>query len=298
MNPYIPKNIDDAIIATLAYFDIFDFPLKKNELKEYLYYENPKNIHELNSMTDEYITLKDRKLLIPQREKREKLAKKLWKKTKRYAYFMKCVPFIKMVAVCNNLSYNNPSKTSDIDLFVICEKNRLYLGRTLFTFWLHVLGIRRHHKKISGRFCLSFFITEEHMNLEDILLRNHDIYLAYWLKTLRPIFGKKNYMRLLEKNKHWLKKYFYEQTFHYDQIIDHSLIFKIIQTSQEWFLNLTIAPFLEKLLKRWQQKRASKKALKLNQSFPNVIISDTMLKFHDQDRRKIIQKSWLKKWRH
>ncbi|MBI2463441.1 hypothetical protein HYV57_00620 [Candidatus Peregrinibacteria bacterium] len=325
----------DAIMATIAYFDIFDFPLKENELKKYLYRGNSTNfcfknlikiagdekikktgigktsaetqqffvknspgiIDKSIKFCDEYIVLNNRESIVQLRKEREKRARKLWKKTRRYAYYMQCLPFIQMVAVCNNLSYDNPSEKSDIDLFVICKKNRLYLGRTFLTFWLHVFGARRHHSKISGRFCLSFFISEDHLNLENIMLKNHDIYLAYWLKTLKPLFGKKTYIQLMKKNEHWHKKYFSEQSFHFDRLIPHGAFLKIVQTCQEWILNITIAPLLEKWLKHWQQNRALKKARNLNQTFPNVIITDTMLKFHDKDTRKKIQKLWIQRWK-
>jgi len=39
-------------------------------------------------------------------------------------------------------------------------------------------------------FCLSFFITEEHLNFDDIRLQPDDPYLDRWMYTLIPLVNK------------------------------------------------------------------------------------------------------------
>ena len=46
--------------------------------------------------------------------------------------FIQTVPFIKMVAVCNTLGYDNAAKDSDIDLFIIAKRGRLFIVRFYF----------------------------------------------------------------------------------------------------------------------------------------------------------------------
>jgi hypothetical protein len=49
------------------------------------------------------------------------------------------IPGLRMVAVVNSLSMNATTLDSDIDLFIITAKHRIWLVRVLttLTFWLH-----------------------------------------------------------------------------------------------------------------------------------------------------------------
>src|SRR3989338_10492249 len=114
------------------------------------------------------------------------LENNLWLKVGRYVPFLRIVPFLKLVAVCNNLAFGKVKEKSDIDLFIIAKSGRLFTVRILVTGILHCLGVRRHGKKIAGRFCLSFFVDDKNLNLEPIAI-DKDVYLAYWIKNIRPV---------------------------------------------------------------------------------------------------------------
>lgn len=91
-----------------------------------------------------------------------------------------------MVAVVNSLSMYATHEGSDIDLFVITAKNRMWFVRVLmtFSFWIH--GVWRHGEDVAGNFCLSFFIEEDAMDISKIALED-DIYLFFWIYYMRPI---------------------------------------------------------------------------------------------------------------
>ena len=59
--------------------------------------------------------------------------------------FIQTVPFIKMVAVCNTLGYDNAAKDSDIDLFIIAKRGRLFIVR-FYSSTVFAPGVRRHGK--------------------------------------------------------------------------------------------------------------------------------------------------------
>ena len=71
------------------------------------------------------------------------------------------IPGLRMVAICNSLSMYASDADSDIDLFVVTEKNRLWFVRILMTIVFQILGVRRHGNHVAKRFCLSFFSTVE-----------------------------------------------------------------------------------------------------------------------------------------
>lgn len=91
-----------------------------------------------------------------------------------------------MIAVVNSLSMYATNKNSDIDLFIVTAKNRMWLVRVLltFVFWMH--GVWRHKKEIAGNFCLSFWMEDEMMDMEKIALKN-DVYLYFWMYYMKPV---------------------------------------------------------------------------------------------------------------
>lgn len=166
--------MNTSVFQTLAYFDLFDFPLTLDELEKYLWrgHLTQQEIIYILAHTNKIegkeglMFLKDNSRLVNERKKKRVHAKKLWKKTKRYVELLRMIPFIKMVGVCNNLAFNNPDIESDIDLFIIIKKRRIWLTRLMITGLFHILGVRRHGNKIKGRFCLSFFSHRRSMEYE------------------------------------------------------------------------------------------------------------------------------------
>jgi len=278
--------MSSAILKTLAYFDLFDYPLTKEELRVFLWRAQDVSFPE---PVDGFFFLKGRGEIVRTRQNRSKIAQKLWKKVHRYVGFLRMIPFIKMVAVCNNLAYNNPHPGSDIDLLIVIEKKRLWLIRFLITGLFHILGVRRHGKKIAGRFCLSFFLTEESYDLSTIALFEDDIYLAYWLAILRPVLNfDGTYEAFTDSNKKFVQNVLPNFSFSHKIAVTRK---SFLRKCLHFLLQGKIGDLFEKVLKSMLKNRALKKAQKLG-SDSGVIISDTMLKFHDRDRRKEYYERW------
>ncbi len=297
------KDLANSIIATLKFYDLFQFPLTLNEIKDNLYGYNHKSIHvkeiegTLNILAENghvaelkgYYVLSGSERNIETRKTRKFIAEKFWNRTKLYGQYMRMIPFVKMVAVCNNLAYDNPSELSDIDLFIVIKNGRMWTSRLLLTLVLHFFGVRRHGNKVAGRFCLSFFVTEKAMDLEKISLQPEDPYLAYWLKNLKPIFGEETFIKFTEKNK-WLHNYelqFNQEALKHLYVDEKSPLKNISEfVLKGWFGNL-----IESLLKRTLKKKTLKGIRKLGPE-ASVVVSDNMLKFHNHDKRKDIYRAW------
>lgn len=73
----------------------------------------------------------------------------LFKRAKKYIEKITWIPGIRMIAVVNSLSMFATHRDSDIDLFIITKKNRMWIARVwiTFIFWIH--GVWRHKKEIS-----------------------------------------------------------------------------------------------------------------------------------------------------
>lgn len=222
----------------------------------------------------------------------EKVEKILWKKVFRYVSLLKFVPFLRMVAVCNNLSFGMVNEKSDIDLFLVAKKGRLFLVRAFVTFILSILGVRRHGNKIAGRFCLSFFVDDEFLDLSGIALEN-DIYLAYWIRSLVPVLDDGVSKEFFSKNK-WIGIYFENDSFSGD--FGTQVILRpggVSARFLKWIFGGNFGDFIERKLKSWQLHRADKKAAKIPDC-SGLIMNDHILKFHNNDRRREYRGLWIK----
>lgn len=300
----IKPELVKAILSTIRFFDLFDFPLMAEEVKEYLYkYSDPLHIKELKatlrhlvgsgrlSEIKGYFVLPGREPIIETRKTRKFIAEKFWNRTKLYGQYMRTVPFTRMIAVCNNLAYDNPSQQSDIDLFIVVKPGRMWLARFLITVILHFFGVRRYGNKIAGRFCLSFFVTSDKTAMKEFELEGEDPYLAYWTKNLRPIFGEQAYQEFQERNKEWLSSY----GLGFDDLRKkHMYLYEDgrIKKFSEWLLGGFLGNQVEKLLKATLKKKTLRSMRNLGEN-ANVIVTDEILKFHNQDRRQ----EFLERWR-
>jgi len=295
------QSLKSAIIETLSFFYLYNYPLTLFEIRKYTNF--PKiskkkllltleEADEITTLIDQetekkYYALKNTNCTIESRQQKSKIKNKLLKKTNKYIKLLRFIPFVRMVAVCNNAALGVPDKKSDIDLFIVAAENRLFTCRLLITFLLQILGVRRHGKRIKHRFCLSFFVTEDCLDLSLIALSPKDTYLAYWIRSLLPIIDQNIYTKLLEENKNFLSYYFQTEHKNLQYIIPQKKFSKFIQRSAEFILNSSIGNYLENKLKTWQLSRSKAKKENLEDA-SGIVISEKMLKFHNVDRRKEI----------
>lgn len=274
----------------------------------YLYgYPKPPHIKEikgaLKELADEgkletikdYYVRKGRSAITETRKNRKFIAEKLWNRVKLYTQHMRKVPFVRMVAVCNNLCYDNTSPDSDIDLLIVIKAGRMWTARLALSLLLHFFGVRRHGDKVAGRFCLSFFVTEKHLSMEGLQIKPEDPYLAYWTKLLAPVYGKKTYERFKAENSPWLiDRYglkFNEEVLRHLPSYDWESPFKRFM---EWLLGGYLGNLAEALVKKTFKRRTLRKMKRLGPE-ASVIVSDDMLKFHNHDKRREYWERWKEK---
>ena len=124
----------------------------------------------------------------------------LFRKTQDFVRFLWWIPGLRLVAVSNSLAMYATHRDSDIDLFIITAPKRLWIVRTLVLLIAEILRVRTKPGNEAGRFCFPFFMTEKSLSLKDIAIKN-DLYLAYWIQSLKPIFNKNyTYGRFMRVN--------------------------------------------------------------------------------------------------
>lgn len=325
------NELQTAILRTLVYFDIFDYPLTLTEVWKWLNITDSSpinhqaimdnapinansspitpaysaavadsagrrgwlaNIQEaLGQMPDKIQTkngfyfLPGREPIIEERLRRYGYAETKYRRALKFIKIFRFIPFIKMIAVCNNLAYSNCSKKGDIDLFIITQKNRLWLTRFLVVGLLKLLGVRPAAAKKQDTIDANFFLSEDNLNLESVKIGQDDIYLTYWIDQLVPIYDIGDTYQKFHNANQWIKKTL-PNSFGYQpndrRTVKNGLLSYLITQSSNLLWNW---PLFEKLAKIYQLKIIPPVLKEMMNEDTRVVVNDGMLKFHRDDRR-------------
>jgi len=210
-----PVELKKAVLSTLAYADIFDYPLKKEEIWRFLLsdiryqiLDVSKGLKELPevSQKNNFYFLKEREHLVLLRKKRERWSRKKLKIAKQVARCLKLIPTIKMVAVTGALAMENSNENDDIDLLIITSKSRLWLTRLLAVLLVELIAKRRHpaDKEVKDKICLNMFLDEGHL---EVPKKEQDLFSSHEVCQLKVLWDKNGiYQKFLKANL-WSKKF-------------------------------------------------------------------------------------------
>ena len=302
------SSTESSVLKTLVYFDIFDYPLTLVEIWRYLYQvpeisllevqkvlENSENLKKFIETRKGFYFLKGRSDLINIRLERYNIANSKFKKARKMVKLLRFIPFIGLVAVCNNLGYNNATEKSDIDLFLITSPKRIWTARFYSFLLLKLLGQRPKEGKSKDKICISVFVTEDKMNLKELMLDEEDIHFVYWLSQFVPLYDQKNIWPEFVKANLWARQYLANSYFYSTNPKRSVKPSRFIKKFKEVFHFGALGDFLEKLYKKIQLKVMPQVLKNMANQSTRVVINDQVLKFHSNDRRAEYRSRYLKK---
>ena len=103
-----------SVFQTLAYADVFDYPLTADEVYRYL--PATASLEDVTqaltnellfSKVEDFYTLHGREEIVATRRRRAQVARPLWRKAARYGRIIASLPFVRMLAVTGSLAVNN-----------------------------------------------------------------------------------------------------------------------------------------------------------------------------------------------
>ena len=275
-----------SIQSYLRFYEIMNYPVPK-DAELFFQYSDTENTNANKLLKD---TSEDDTENWFSRDQKSEYMDEYLKEIKRLKSTFQSIPFVEQIFLCNSISFNALEENSDIDLFIIAEPWRIrtvkFRSMILFT----LKWAKRLWKKCRKKICLSFFITSNSQNLYPISLPSLDIYLAYriahlvliyqpdekinssffesnkWVKWILPNYQEKQTISL------WIKPFTWNTKFK-----------KIVETLWDWFLwNI-----FEWIVKHVQNAIIRLKRIRNPVWNKDVIVSDTMLKFHQDIREKV-----------
>ena len=196
-----------SILRTIAYFDLFNYPLTARDIHRFLDTEvvMPVLEEELGSLihqgrlyrTGVYYSVKNDPALAQKRQRGEILADDLLRIAARNARLLYQFPYVVGVCISGSLSKRCADDRSDIDYFIITRANRLWIARTL----MHLLKKLSYIRGRQHHFCMNYYVDEQALEI-----REKNIFTAIELMTLMPMCGNGGLDRFFEAND-WTSRY-------------------------------------------------------------------------------------------
>jgi len=196
-----------AILHTVAYADVFDYPLTGREIHRYLTGIKASFEEVSEALKDEdfcngqivrvgdYFTLSGREEIVETRLRRKSASKCGWKEANFYGRILASLPFVRMVAVTGSLAMENMDAQADIDYFIVTSSGRLWTCRLMSLLIVHLARLMKVN------LCPNSMVSENALALKDISL-----YAAHELAQMVPLYGTDIYGELRRLNL-WADRY-------------------------------------------------------------------------------------------
>jgi hypothetical protein len=268
------------IYATIAYADIFDYPLSEEEIRTWMI---GKKIHTFAYLPDNkkiqfsqgYYYLRGRKKIISIRKKRQWASKEKWKIVHSVVFWMRFLPAIRLIGVTGGLAMNNTDHRDDIDFFIITKRGMVWTTRFLSTALISFLGRRRQRGSsfVKNKVCLNMFVGEDAMGISK---KEQDLFSAHEVLQMVPVWNRgTTYATFLQQN-NWVEKYLPEAWA--QKRLANMITQKIPYSTPVWIRPIEV---ICKNLQFWYMKSHK----------TTEIVTDDVLRFHPQDARVWIKQA-------
>jgi len=237
--------LERAILETLAYSDIFEYPLRLDELHRYLLLQAemgclPQTIellHDQVGENDGYYFLAGRESIIDIRKHREAHSQKLFQLAWKYGRIIGMLPFIRMVALTGSLAVLNSSDESDFDFMLVAASGRVWIARAF------ALLFNRLTRLFGYTLCPNLIVSEN-----ALIWSRHDLYSARELCQMIPVSGMDTYHKLMQANG-WVRDFLP------NVIVRASKTSKDAKALRQRFLEFPLRGKLGDRIESWEMKR-------------------------------------------
>ena len=204
-----PGAAEAAVLHALLYFEVFRFPLYAHEILEYSKQpglskrdvrealERMKSAGMVRQQGELYTVNEDDAVFSRRIEGGIKAAKYL-KTARRLSTFISAFPFVRGVMISGSLSKGFMDKKSDIDYFIITEKGRLWISRSLLAAFRKLLPYR-----LRKYFCINYFIDTSGLKIPE-----QNLFTATEIAFIHPTYNPELYHEFIAANSWVHQSYF------------------------------------------------------------------------------------------
>lgn len=196
-----PDALESAILKTLLYSDLFDYPLTPEEVAHYLIgipstadevracLASTRGLAERVVEVNGYLALRGREALIARRCDRALTSDQLWRHAQRFVRALRLLPFVRMIAITGALAMHNSAAGDDIDVLIVTAPDRVWLTRACAVALVYV------GKLFGDTLCPNYVISERALTLD-----KHTLFVAHEFIQMVPLYGLEVYYRMREAN--------------------------------------------------------------------------------------------------
>ncbi len=249
--------VESAILETVIYSDLFDYPLTHDELAHYLIrvetdvetvricLASPRYLNGHLRQIDGYVLARRRESIVDRRCTRRHSSARLWIRARRFVRALGALPFVRMVGVTGALAMDNAAAGDDIDVMIVAASGRVWTAR-LFAIGLVVIG-----RLLGDTLCPNYLISEDALSLED-----RDLFAAHEFAQMVPLCGFEVYDRLRRANA-WVYEYLpnARTPLRHERELAPGLIGQACKRAAEWLLGGRLGDVLE----AWEMRRKQRK---------------------------------------
>lgn len=276
---------ESAILRTLAYADVFCYPLTEQQLWRYLL-GRPAKLTEFRTClkqllarkkilkTQEFITLRGGAKYIEKRKIRQRESRQKYRYAQRAVRLLRLIPSVWCVGISGALAMGNAPKTDDIDLLIITAPKALWVTRLLSTVILDLFGLRRRvgEREVANKICLNMYLDSKNLRLTQ---GERDLYSAHEIIQMKPLLNRFSTHEQFLLANIWVKKYLPQALVWPDRDkLQIKLPFwvAIIQTGE------------------WTSKQIQ--LIYMRRRRTQEVIGKYMLRFHPQDAREWVMSAY------
>ena len=276
------SDVKTAILKTLAYREVFEYPLTFYQLYVYLISQEPVPFDDFkeelrNLLTEKKIFYLDGYFhtgdseVVRKRKENETASLAHLEKAKNVAAKISKIPWVKFVGVTGAVSAGNAPAQDDIDLFIVSSSGKVWTTRFFVVLLLKVLGLYRSDKSPYGKFCPNLFVQEDSLFWGNAI----SVYIAHEIYMMVPVFDRSEYyFRFLSENP-WTKDFLPHVK--YQKLDDIVFPTKRIDFVEKIFRNLQL----------WYMRK----------KITNEVTTDKVIHFKRDDNSGWIQASFSKKFK-
>jgi hypothetical protein len=287
------NSTDRAVLCTLSYADIFDFPLTPREILRYCIAKQTTEKSVRKSLSylfgahtgsQSFISLAERKSTISTRRERGMASFRKWQEVSKMVRWLRYIPSIELVGVTGALAMNNAGRTDDIDLFIVTKQHTLWITRMLTVLCVEIFGNRRHpnQKEVANSMCLNMFVAEDGLTIPD---DERDLYTAHEALQMVPLWENHGiYRRFLEANRwiqhylpNWWKEKIRSKATKEEKNIENSVLSLGFLTSIVIFIYRLCEPIAKRIQIAYMENRRTRE-----------VIGDNVVRFHPRDTRAFV----------
>lgn len=279
--------LENSILRTLIYADVFHFPLTEVELHRYLIHYEPVSLQTVQNtlkqstilqrylcQADGYIALIDNPSIIDLRKQRESYTRSNWPKAERYGRWLAQIPFVQMVALTGALAVRNPSNPNDdYDYFLITRPGRVWMARLFAVILVRVVRLW------GDELCPNYVLAAD-----SLAQQRHDLFMAHEIAQMHLIFGTDLYQQMMSANA-WTTRFLPNactpQT--------PATLNQHLKNGLEWVFSGKLGDWIE----AWEYRRKSERFRpKVDAPIADAVIDSSQAKGHFDDHGQRVMRQY------